>query len=70
MVFVGPFNKFFVFWLSTSNLIECIIFFRAINLMDGFLRYSYNYSDSDMYLIGITCIFIASKIEDIYHISI
>lgn len=38
--------------------------------MDGFLRYSYNYSDSDMYLIGITCIFIASKIEDIYHISI
>ncbi|CAD8202603.1 unnamed protein product [Paramecium pentaurelia] len=40
-------------------------FFRAVNLMDVFLKNSQNYTDQDLYLIGVTCIFIASKIEDI-----
>ncbi|CAD8112175.1 unnamed protein product [Paramecium sonneborni] len=47
-----------------------LTFFRAVNLLDAYLRNSYNLNDSDMYLIGVTCIFIASKIEDIYQISI
>lgn len=45
-------------------------FFRAVMLLDAFLKFSFNYSDSDMYRIGVTCIFIASKVEDIYHIAL
>lgn len=47
-----------------------LTFFRAVNLLDAYLRSSYNLNESDMYLIGVTCILIASKIEDIYQISI
>lgn len=47
-----------------------ITFFRAVLLLDTFLKFSFNYQDNDMYRIGVTCIFIASKVEDIYHISL
>ncbi|CAK65069.1 unnamed protein product (macronuclear) [Paramecium tetraurelia] len=41
-------------------------FFRAVNLMDAYLKNTeQQYNDSDIYLIGVTCIFIASKVEDI-----
>ncbi|CAD8122771.1 unnamed protein product [Paramecium sonneborni] len=45
-------------------------FFRAVNLMDAFLKNTYNYTEQHLYLIGVTCIFIASKIEDIYSFGI
>ncbi|CAD8194357.1 unnamed protein product [Paramecium octaurelia] len=47
-----------------------LTFFRAANLLDAYLRSSYNLNELDMYLIGVTCILIASKIEDIYQLSI
>ncbi|CAK91146.1 unnamed protein product (macronuclear) [Paramecium tetraurelia] len=47
-----------------------LTFFRAVSLLDAYLRSSYNLNESDMYLIGVTCILIASKIEDIYQLSI
>ncbi|CAD8109692.1 unnamed protein product [Paramecium primaurelia] len=47
-----------------------LTFFRAVSLLDAYLRSSYNLNELDMYLIGVTCILIASKIEDIYQISI
>lgn len=53
-----------------ANQENDICFFRAVHLLDAFLKRSYNYTDSDIYLIGVTCIFIASKIEDVYHMSI
>ncbi|CAD8210507.1 unnamed protein product [Paramecium octaurelia] len=47
--------------LTTQNT-----FFRAVNLMDAYLKNTeQQYTDSDIYLLGVTCIFIASKIEDI-----
>ncbi|CAD8123845.1 unnamed protein product [Paramecium sonneborni] len=52
---------------------ECIndnTFFRAVNLMDAFLKSTYNYTEQHLYLIGVTCIFIASKIEDIQSFGI
>jgi cyclin B len=47
-------------------------YFRAVNLMDLFLKKATHrkYTDCDLHLIGITCMFIASKIEDVYHIPL
>jgi Cyclin, N-terminal domain len=43
--------------------------FRAVNLMDLFMRSTQRvYGESDLHLIGIGAMFIASKIEDVYHI--
>lgn len=39
--------------------------------MDLFLKKTNKkFTDSDLHLIGITCMFIASKIEDVYHIPL
>lgn len=46
--------------------------FRAIMIMDLFLKYhcEATVSDSDVHIIGVAAMFIASKYEDIYHISL
>lgn len=44
-------------------------FFRSVNLMDQFLKSTQRvYGETDLHLIGIGSMFIASKIEDVYHI--
>lgn len=45
--------------------------FRAVSLMDFFLKKTNTqYSDHNLHLIGIGCMFIATKLEDIYHIPL
>ncbi|CAD8208261.1 unnamed protein product [Paramecium pentaurelia] len=55
---------------AATNSINDNSFFRAVNLMDAFLKNTYNYTDQDIHLIGVSCIFIASKIEDIQSFGI
>ena len=44
-------------------------YFRSVTIMDQFLRKSKRrLFDSDLHLIGVACIFLASKLEDVYHI--
>lgn len=46
-------------------------YLRAILLMDIYVKYtSEKLGNEDILLIGLTCIYIASKYEDIYHIKI
>ncbi|CAD8113247.1 unnamed protein product [Paramecium sonneborni] len=46
-------------------------FFRSVSIMDYYLQKSItSYSDNHLHLIGITSMFIATKIEDIYHIPL
>lgn len=46
-------------------------YFKTIHLIDYFLKSTRNrYLDSDLYLIGITCLYIASKTEEVHHISL
>ena len=46
---------------------EYFVFFRAVDLMDRYLEKSKkNLCDNDIHLIGLTCIYIALKEEDIY----
>ena len=46
-------------------------FFRAVNLMDLFLKQTKKkLVDSDLHLIGTTCMLIATKVEDVYHIPL
>lgn len=46
-------------------------FFRAVGLMDLFLKKTVaHYQDQDLHLIGVACMFLATKIEDIYHIPL
>ncbi|CAD8202977.1 unnamed protein product [Paramecium octaurelia] len=46
-------------------------YFRAVGLLDAFLKKtSMYYYDGDVHLMGISCMFIASKLEDIYHIPL
>jgi hypothetical protein len=41
-------------------------FFLAVNLQDRFLKNSVNsYQVADLHLIGVTCMFVASKFEDV-----
>lgn len=35
-----------------------------------FKKYTYTLYDKDVHLIGISCIYIASKFNDIYHIPL
>lgn len=42
-------------------------FFRSISIMDYYLKKTiFQYTDNQLHLIGITSMFIATKIEDIY----
>ncbi len=46
---------------------EYFVFFRAVDLMDRYLEKSKkNLCDNDIHLIGLTCIYISLKEEDIY----
>jgi cyclin B len=46
-------------------------YFRAVNLMDLFLKKTQKkHTDIDLHLIGVVCMFIATKVEDIYHIPL
>ncbi|CAD8112505.1 unnamed protein product [Paramecium sonneborni] len=46
-------------------------FFRSLSIMDYFLSKSNTqYFDQNLHLIGISCMFIATKLEDIYHIPL
>ncbi|CAD8199911.1 unnamed protein product [Paramecium octaurelia] len=46
-------------------------FFRAVSIMDFFFQQSIKqYSYNDLHLIGITSMFIATKLEDIYFIQL
>lgn len=46
-------------------------YFRAVGLLDAFLKKTnMYYQDSDVHLMGISCMFIATKLEDIYHIPL
>ncbi|CAK57925.1 unnamed protein product (macronuclear) [Paramecium tetraurelia] len=48
-----------------------ITFFRSVSIMDHYLQKSiFKFSDSNLHLIGITSMFIATKLEDIYHIPL
>lgn len=52
---------------TTSN--ETFVY--SVQIMDQFLKLSLKqYLDKDIHLIGITCIYIASKQVDIYHIPL
>ncbi|CAD8190890.1 unnamed protein product [Paramecium pentaurelia] len=52
---------------TTSNA----TFFRSVSIMDYYLQKSITeYSNSHLHLIGITSMFIASKLEDIYQIPL
>lgn len=51
------------------------IFFRAVNLMDYYIKNSMlvrktKLEDNEVHLVGTTCIFISSKLEQVYHISL
>lgn len=42
-------------------------YFLAVNLQDRFLKNTHEPKEvSDLHIIGVTCMFIASKFEDIY----
>lgn len=46
-------------------------YFRAVGLMDQFLlRALRPLKNEDLHLVGIACLFLASKQEDVYHISL
>lgn len=47
-------------------------FFKTILLMDAYIKYTQDkvVEDQDIHLVGIACMFIASKYEDIYHIPL
>ncbi|CAD8083137.1 unnamed protein product [Paramecium primaurelia] len=46
-------------------------FFRSISIMDYYLKKTiFQYTDNQLHLIGITSMFIATKIEDIYQIPL
>ncbi|CAD8202703.1 unnamed protein product [Paramecium octaurelia] len=46
-------------------------FFRSVSIMDYFLlKSNTQYSDQHLHLIGISSMFIATKLEDIYHIPL
>ena len=46
---------------------EYFVFFRAVDLMDRYLEKSKkNLCDNDIHLIGLTCIYLSLKEEDIY----
>ncbi|CAD8083676.1 unnamed protein product [Paramecium primaurelia] len=52
---------------TTTN----VTFFRSVSIMDYFLSKSNTqYSDQHLHLIGISSMFIATKLEDIYHIPL
>lgn len=42
-------------------------FFLAVSLEDRFFKYCQEHKEiADLHIIGVTCMFIASKFEDIY----
>jgi len=44
-------------------------YFRAVTIMDQFIRKAKRrLLDSDLHLVGVASIFLASKLEDVYHI--
>jgi cyclin B len=46
-------------------------YFRAANLIDLYLKKTWKrHVDADLHLIGVACMFIATKIEDVYHIPL
>jgi len=46
-------------------------YFRAIGIMDNYLYSTKKrLKNDDLHLIGVSCIFIASKYEDVYYISL
>lgn len=46
-------------------------YFRATNLLDLYLKKTWRrHVDSDLHIIGVSCMFIATKIEDVYHIPL
>jgi cyclin B len=46
-------------------------YFRAVNMLDLYLKKTWRkHVDSELHLIGIACMFIATKIEDINHIPL
>ena len=52
---------------TTSNA----TFFRSVSIMDYYLKKSITqYSNNQLHLIGITSMFIATKLEDIHHIPL
>ena len=63
--FIEVFNSF-------SEKCSNSTFFRAVLIMDLFLKHQKEKMlvDSNLHLIGITSVFIASKYEDMYHITI
>ena len=45
-------------------------YFWAMSILDQYLKLEKKkLYDSDIHLLGIACIFLATKIEDIYHID-
>ena len=45
-------------------------YFRAMSILDQYLKLEIKWLyDSDIHLLGIACIFLATKIEDIYPID-
>ena len=52
-----------------NNVCEAT-YFRAMSILDQYLKLEKKLLyDSDIHLLGIACIFLATKIEDIYHID-
>lgn len=54
-----------------ENICTDFTFFRAVTLMDHYLKVTTSHhKDNDLHLIGIACMFISTKLEDIYHITL